>query len=104
MTKQSTLMLPNKVGPLDRDFEKLVKEALEVWHVPGVSIAVVDGESTWAKAYPSYDCFVLILTILLGLRYLLTTFHTCESINALLCWKYDESIYGSCHGISSRRQ
>ncbi len=36
-------------GPLDKNFEKLVTETLELWHVPGVSIAVVDGENTYAK-------------------------------------------------------
>jgi len=38
-----------KNGPLDETFEKLVKEALEVWHVPGVSVAVVDGDKTYVS-------------------------------------------------------
>lgn len=34
---------------LDERFEKLVQETLNRWHVPGVSVAVVDGDNTWAK-------------------------------------------------------
>jgi CubicO group peptidase (beta-lactamase class C family) len=36
---------------LDERFEKLVQESLERWHVPGVSVAVVDGDNTWAMVY-----------------------------------------------------
>ncbi|KUJ14891.1 putative penicillin-binding protein [Mollisia scopiformis] len=38
-------------GPLDKKFENLVEETLELWHVPGISLAVVDGEKTFAKGY-----------------------------------------------------
>lgn len=41
-----TKRIPN---PLNEEFENLVAETLEKWHVPGMSIAVVDGENTWAK-------------------------------------------------------
>jgi hypothetical protein len=34
---------------LDEKFEGLFKETLEHWHVPGVSVAVVDGEKTYAQ-------------------------------------------------------
>jgi CubicO group peptidase (beta-lactamase class C family) len=36
-------------GPLDARFDKLVTDTLQRWNVPGLSIAVVDGEKTWAK-------------------------------------------------------
>ena len=36
-------------GPLNEDFAKLVNKTLDLWHVPGLSIAVVDGEKTWSK-------------------------------------------------------
>ena len=42
-------MQSDESGPLDRKFDQLVKETLELWHVPGVSVAVVEGENTWAK-------------------------------------------------------
>lgn len=38
----------DKGSPLDSAFEKLVLETLDEWHVPGLSIAVVDGDETWA--------------------------------------------------------
>ncbi|KAI1411142.1 beta-lactamase/transpeptidase-like protein [Hypoxylon sp. FL1857] len=38
-------------SPLDDDFEAFVREALDRWHVPGVAVAVVDGEDTWAEGY-----------------------------------------------------
>jgi hypothetical protein len=30
-------------------YDKLINESIERWHVPGVSIAVVDGDSTYSK-------------------------------------------------------
>ena len=42
----------NGDGSLDKRFEKLVTETLELWHVPGVSVAVVDGENTYAQVRP----------------------------------------------------
>ena len=55
-------MRPNEGGPLDRNFEKLAKEILKVWHVPGVAVSVVDGENIWTKVYLICDCRILILT------------------------------------------
>ncbi|SLM36178.1 Peptidase S12, Pab87-related, C-terminal [Lasallia pustulata] len=38
-------------SPLDGDFEHLVKQKLSEWHVPGVSVAVVHNNKTYAKGY-----------------------------------------------------
>ena len=38
-----------KSSPLNDDFRKLVDETLEKWHIQGVSVAVVDGDETWAE-------------------------------------------------------
>ncbi|KAI0104412.1 beta-lactamase/transpeptidase-like protein [Daldinia grandis] len=38
-------------SPFDSDFEAFAKAALDRWKVPGVSVAVVDGEDTWAEGY-----------------------------------------------------
>ncbi|PYI07577.1 beta-lactamase/transpeptidase-like protein [Aspergillus sclerotiicarbonarius CBS 121057] len=38
-------------NPLDEPFKALVHETLNQWHVPGMSIAVVDGDTTWAQGY-----------------------------------------------------
>lgn len=36
-------------GPFDTAFERLVNKTLEYWHVPGMSIGVVDGNNTWTR-------------------------------------------------------
>jgi hypothetical protein len=35
--------------PLDETFDAFVKILLQEWHVPGMSVAVVDGDQTFAK-------------------------------------------------------
>ena len=37
------------VGPLDAEFAQLVNETLHLWHVPGLAIAVIDGDDVWAE-------------------------------------------------------
>ncbi|PKY04127.1 putative penicillin-binding protein [Aspergillus campestris IBT 28561] len=37
--------------PLDQDFAEVVKQTLDRWHIPGMSVAVVDGPDTWTKGY-----------------------------------------------------
>ena len=39
----------NANGPFDEEFEKLANETLGLWKTPGLSIAVVDGDDTWAQ-------------------------------------------------------
>ncbi|XXG95698.1 hypothetical protein Hte_001968 [Hypoxylon texense] len=38
-------------SPLDAGFGTFAEEALHRWHVPGIAVAVVDGDSTWAEGY-----------------------------------------------------
>ncbi|KAJ5757405.1 uncharacterized protein N7511_006099 [Penicillium nucicola] len=38
-------------SPLNDEFDNLVQELLQTWHVPGLSIAVIDGAATFAKGY-----------------------------------------------------
>ena len=43
----------NAAFPSGRDedgIERLVKRLLKDWHTPGMSIAIVNGDKTWAKA------------------------------------------------------
>ncbi|KAH8666343.1 putative penicillin-binding protein [Xylariales sp. PMI_506] len=40
-----------KANPLDAAFEKLAIETLLDYHVPGLAIAVVDGDDVWAAGY-----------------------------------------------------
>ena len=48
---QKTLPLGARRNPLDDDFKRLVEHAMEEFHVPGISVAVVDGDATWAEGY-----------------------------------------------------
>ncbi|KAL8827756.1 MAG: hypothetical protein Q9191_002995 [Dirinaria sp. TL-2023a] len=38
-------------SPFDSDFDTLVNQNLKHWHVPGFSIAIVDGNATFSKGY-----------------------------------------------------
>lgn len=38
-----------KSSPLNAKLEELVKDSLKQWHVPGISIGVVDGDEMWAE-------------------------------------------------------
>lgn len=35
--------------PLDETFDAFARELLEEWHVPGMSVAVIDGDQIFAK-------------------------------------------------------
>jgi hypothetical protein len=40
----------------EESFANLVQQTLNRWHVPGMAIAVVDGDHTWAEVRDSlYD-------------------------------------------------
>jgi CubicO group peptidase (beta-lactamase class C family) len=41
-------VLKGNANPLDEDFKAFAEKALEKWHVPGVSVAVIDGDKTFA--------------------------------------------------------
>ncbi|KAH8821993.1 putative penicillin-binding protein [Xylogone sp. PMI_703] len=41
----------NKNGPLNEEFERLVTGKMEQWHVPGIAVAVVDGDKTYSQGY-----------------------------------------------------
>ena len=42
-------VLKEDTGPFTSKFGQLANETLEIFHVPGVSIAVVDGDNVWAE-------------------------------------------------------
>lgn len=41
--------LNERETPLDATFNALVTRTLDDWHVPGMSVAVIDGDKTFAK-------------------------------------------------------
>jgi hypothetical protein len=40
-----------KISPFDADFSKLVETTLAKWNLPGVALAVVNGEETFAEVF-----------------------------------------------------
>ncbi|CAK7562938.1 MAG: hypothetical protein SEPTF4163_000794 [Sporothrix epigloea] len=38
-------------SPFDETFRTLVAQTLESWHIPGIAVAVVDGDHTWAQGF-----------------------------------------------------
>lgn len=69
-TKPKAREIISEDGPLDTKFEKLVTETLERWHVPGVAIAVVDGEKTYSRVGALQSILSTTLTsLLLGIWY-----------------------------------
>jgi len=54
-------------GPFDEKFGQLANETLERWKCPGLSIAVVDGNDTWAavcagllEVFLCHDLYALV--------------------------------------------
>lgn len=37
-------------SPFDEDFGKFVQESLDIWHVPGMSVGVIEGDDVYTKA------------------------------------------------------
>ncbi|KAK6850794.1 hypothetical protein PG987_000428 [Apiospora arundinis] len=48
---QKVLADKHDENPLDDAFERLALKTLDEFHVPGLAIAIVDGENTWAAGY-----------------------------------------------------
>ncbi|KAJ5047542.1 uncharacterized protein L3040_003365 [Drepanopeziza brunnea f. sp. 'multigermtubi'] len=48
---QEVLNVDARASPLDTKLRQLVHESMEEWHVPGISIGVVDGDEFWAEGY-----------------------------------------------------
>ena len=90
-------------GPLDKKFEKLVKETLENWHVPGVSVAVVDGENTYAQVSSLQSMIPMLKLCKIGIRYrIFRGFYPDDTLYTLLRRKHHQSIYRGVDVASSR--
>lgn len=46
-------------GPLDAGFAAFAREKLDRWRVPGVAVAVVEGDDVWAEVFPTPPFFFL---------------------------------------------
>ena len=47
--EQQHILKDKPASPFDAKFAKLAEDTLKLWHVPGLSIAVVDSNDTWAE-------------------------------------------------------
>jgi CubicO group peptidase (beta-lactamase class C family) len=45
------MVLRSSNSPLTLEFDALVQQQMDKWKVPGLSIAVVHGSSTWSKVW-----------------------------------------------------
>lgn len=55
---QQKVLLQSDSNPFTREFEKLANETLAHWHVPGLSIGIVDGENEWSAVSFSKFCYM----------------------------------------------
>lgn len=46
------MVLRHERNPLTPEFDALVDKLLEEWHIPGLTVSVVHGSSTYAKVPP----------------------------------------------------
>ena len=60
--RQQQPLTASKRSPLDGKFRELVEELLEHWHVPGISISVVDGNDTFAEVFLSFTILEPLLS------------------------------------------
>lgn len=58
--EQKVLNHGAKSNPLDAKMAELVKDSLEEWHVPGISIGVVDGDDSWAEVRYLLEFFFIL--------------------------------------------
>lgn len=78
-TKSSAMVLRQERNPLTPEFDALVEKLREEWHIPGLSISIVHGSSTYAKVLPPSKIaidYLTILTIIPGLRLCFLSIHT----------------------------
>lgn len=54
-------------GPLNQRFGDRVAEMLDHFHIPALSIAVVDGDKTFAKVAPRFSSILLPLPLVIQL-------------------------------------
>lgn len=48
LATQQSILKDGKAGPLDERFAHLVDETLGLWQVPGLSLAVIDGDDVFS--------------------------------------------------------
>lgn len=57
-----TMSVSSEQSPFDDEFDALVKEQLERWKVPGLSIAIIHGPNTYTKVISPIRLMYQMLT------------------------------------------
>ena len=58
------MVLRSASSPLNPEFDGLVQRQMEKWKVPGLTIAIVHGSSTWSKVRKEVQLMTTPLTLL----------------------------------------
>lgn len=90
--------------PLDETFDAFARRLLEEWHVPGMSVAVIDGDKTFAKARPMSLSLQFISLTSLGLWLRIHPERTSHARNTLLRCQHNEVVHGSSCITARRRR
>lgn len=99
---QSPILDSESSSPLNAKFDSFVQETLADWHIPGLAIAVIDGNSTYSKARAS-ECCERMLTDL-GVWHCYLSRHRRHARYSLLRSKHYQSLHLSGPILLSRRQ
>ena len=59
LASKQKILKDDGASPLDSKFSRLVNQTLELWHVPGISVSIVDGEDVWAEVQYSFNSQLL---------------------------------------------
>lgn len=94
----------NAQTPLDETFDALAKRLLEEWHVPGMSVAVIDGDQTFAKACPLSLSLKFISLTGAGLWLRTHPERTSHARNTLLRSQHNKVIHVSSYITAHRRR
>jgi hypothetical protein len=71
------------VSPFDADFAKYVEETMKKWHIPGLSIAVIDGPETFSEVRTGNNV-ASTTNAYPGIRNGYVTRPTCSAIDSVL--------------------
>lgn len=105
-TKSSAMVLRQERNPLTPEFDALVEKLREEWHIPGLSISIVHGSSTYAKVPPPSTVaidFGTTLTIMPGLRLCFLSIHTHDHHLPLHNLQHYQSLHRRCNVYGDRR-
>lgn len=81
------------------DFDAFVEDLLQYWHVPGLSLAVIEGDKVYSKVTLSISvtCQVQEAEDYKGLWIRQSSGRQSNIRHSILHWQHNESFYRSCN-------